>query len=84
MINKLNEENIRNAKSILLINEKYGEFLIALYNKFGIDVANKCQIVPSSKIGKRLCMKMVKTLGLDMKNILDIDDYNKKIPGYDI
>ncbi|WQJ53949.1 MAG: hypothetical protein [Wendovervirus sonii] len=84
MINKLDDNIIKNAKSILLINEKYGEFLIALYNKFGKNIANKCQIVPSSKIGKRLCMKMVQTLGLDMKNILNIADYNKKIPGYDI
>lgn len=68
-------EIFKKAKRILLINEKYGEFLIAIKEMFGDSVANKCVLIPSSAIGAAFCNKTIKDLGLKA-NIWLSDDYN--------
>lgn len=76
MIDKLSKEDYMKADSILLVNEKQAEFLTGLYNKFGKDIIKKCKIVASSEIGKHLCRKMLKSIGIkDTENtILNIED----------
>ena len=65
MIGKLNDSVYRSAKSILLVNEKQGEFFMELCNKFGKEsMVKKCKIVPSSEITKYLVIKMLKSMGL--------------------
>ena len=76
MINKLNINDIKNAGSILLVNEKYGEFFMGLYRKFNgsKSILSKCKIAPSSAITRHFCKKVVKQLGLSESIILDIED----------
>ena len=76
MINKFDKSDYEKANSILLVNEKQAEFFMGLYNKFGKSVAQKCKIVASSEIGKHLCIKMLKNIGVNnyIDNIIDIDD----------
>ena len=79
MINKLSTEDYKNAESILLVNEKQGEFFKGLYDKFGKEIADKCYIICSSEIGKQLTIKMLKVLGLNdyiNKIIVDVKDTN--------
>lgn len=83
MIDKLSKEDFEKAERILLVNEKQCEFFNGIFKKFGKDVAKKCVIVPSSEIGKQLCIKMLKSMGIDnyIDMILDIQDLtgdNKK------
>ena len=79
MINKLDKKDYEKANSILLVNEKQAEFFIGIYKKFGKEIAKKCKIVASSEIGKHLCRKMLKSIGLNdyikysIININDID-----------
>lgn len=89
MIDKLDESEYKNAESILLVNEKKGEFLQGLIRKFGKNIAKKCKVVPSSMIGKQLTSKMLKTQGLNdyIKNIIvPMEDFNndKKIDVKDL
>lgn len=80
MIEKLDDSEYGQAKNILLINEKQGEFFKGLYDKFGEEIANKCKIIPSSTIGKNLTIKLLKSLGLNdyIKNIIvPMEDYNE-------
>lgn len=76
MINKLDESEYRKAKSILLVNEKQAEFFMGLHKKFNGKYDDKCKIVASSEIGKHLCKKMLKSVGVNnyIKNIINIDD----------
>ena len=79
MIGKLSKEDFEKAESILLVNEKQGEFLIGIYEKFGKKVASKCKIVPSSEMTIYLIRKTLKHLGLNnyIKDIIiNIDDVN--------
>ena len=79
MIDKLNESDYKNAKSILLVNEKSGEFFKGLIRKFGKEIGKKCKIVCSSTKGVRLTEKVLKTEGFsDYINniIMRIDDLN--------
>lgn len=87
MIGKLNKSVYKSAKSILLVNEKHGEFFEELCNQFGKEeMAKKCKIAPSSMVGYHLIRTKIKHLGLDkyindiILNIEDIDGNNK----YDI
>lgn len=80
MIAKLDDDEYLNAESILLVNEKKGEFLQGLIRKFKPEIAKKCKIIPSSMIGKQLTSKMLKTQNLnDYINdiIIDLEDYDK-------
>ena len=74
MVKKLSKEDIQNADSILLVNEKICEFLIQLYKDYGIDICKKCRIVASSQLTINFIKKILKTLGLNQSIILDIGD----------
>ena len=80
MIAKLDKKDFENAKSILLVNEKQGEFFAELCKQFGKEeMVKKCKIVPSSEMTKFLIKKLLKTMNLsDYINniILDIKDNN--------
>ncbi|MBN2881794.1 Eco57I restriction-modification methylase domain-containing protein [Candidatus Woesearchaeota archaeon] len=51
------------------IASKQGEFLYAVYKKFGKDVANKLYSIPTSKIAYEFTRKVYKLLELDVKLI---------------
>lgn len=76
MINKLDKSEYEKADSILIVNDKQAEFLMGIYKKFGKKIVEKCKVVPSSEIGKYLCKKMAKSIGIkDIENsILNIKD----------
>ena len=76
MINKLDVNDIKNAGSILLVNEKYGEFFMGLHRKFNgsKSILSKCKIAPSSAITRHFCKKVVKQLGLSESIISDTED----------
>jgi len=79
MIDKLDESDYKNAESILLVNEKQGEFFKGLIRKFGKEIGKKCKIVCSSSVGERLTKKMLKTEGFNdyINNIImSIGDVN--------
>jgi len=80
MIAKLDKKDFENAKSILLVNEKQGEFFAELCKQFGKEeMVKKCKIVPSSEMTKFLIKKLLKTMNLNdyINNIiLDIKDNN--------
>ena len=79
MIGKLPDDEYKKADSILLVNEKQGEFLNGLIRKFGKDIAKKCKIVASSEMTKEIIFKVLKEQGLNdyiNKVLLDIDDIN--------
>ena len=76
MIDKLDKSDYEKADSILIVNDKQAEFLMGIYKKFGKKITEKCKVVPSSEIGKYLCKKMAKSIGIkDIENsILNIKD----------
>lgn len=76
MIDKLDKSDYEKADSILIINDKQAEFLMGIYKKFGKKITEKCKVVPSSEIGKHLCIKMAKSIKIDdiEKSILKIKD----------
>lgn len=76
MIGKLDKSDYEKADSILIVNDKQAEFLMGIYKKFGKKITEKCKVVPSSEIGKYLCKKMAKSIGIkDIENsILNIKD----------
>ena len=80
MINKLKKEDFEKAETILLVNEKYGEFFKYIAEHFGKTIAKKCRIVPSSEIGVMLTKKLLNSFGLNnyINNIiLDIGDVDE-------
>ena len=80
MINKLKKEDFENAETILLVNEKYGEFFKYIAEHFGKTIAKKCRIVPSSEIGVMLTKKLLNSFGLNKyinTIILDIGDVDE-------
>ena len=74
MVKKLSREDVQNADSILLVNEKVCEFFIQLYNDYGIEVCKKCKIVPSSELTINFIRKILKTLQLPESIIMKIND----------
>ena len=74
MVKKLSREDVQNADSILLVNEKVCEFFIQLYNDYGIEVCKKCKIVPSSELTINFIRKILKTLQLPESIIIKIED----------
>lgn len=78
MIAKLDKSVYRSAKSILLVNEKHGEFFEELCSQFGKEnMAEKCKIAPSSMKGYYLIRTKLNNLGLSEyinKIILSIED----------
>lgn len=83
MIEKLDESEYKKAESILIVNDKQGEFFYGLHKKFGGKYDEKIKIVPSSQVGRHLTIKALKTLGVDdyINMIIDLKDYDndKKI-----
>ena len=80
MINKLKKEDFEKAETILLVNEKYGEFFKYIAEHFGKTIAKKCRIVPSSEIGVMLTKKLLNSFGLNKyinTIILDISDVDE-------
>lgn len=80
MINKLKKEDFEKAETILLVNEKYGEFFKYIAEHFGKTIAKKCRIVPSSEIGVMLTKKLLNSFGLNNyinTIILDIGDVDE-------
>lgn len=80
MINKLKKEDFEKAETILLVNEKYGEFFKYIAEHFGKTIAKKCRIVPSSEIGVMLTKKLLNSFGLNNyinTIILDIGDVDR-------
>ncbi len=79
MISKLDESEYENAESILIVNDKQGEFFYGLHKKFNGKYDEKIKIVPSSQVGRHLTIKALKTLGVKnyINMIMDLEDYNK-------
>lgn len=69
IINGLPTAAIDNNTMILDIASKQGEFVYAVYKKFGKDVANNFYSVPTSKIAYEFTRKVYKLLELDVKLI---------------
>lgn len=69
MIDALPENSINKDTQILDIASKQGEFVYAVYKKFGKDVANNFYSIPTSKIAYEFTRKVYNLLELDMKLI---------------
>ena len=78
MINKIDIEDFKKAKNILLVNEKCCEFFMGIYNnkQLGKEIALKCKIVPSSLMTVNFIKKILKQLQISESIILDIKDLN--------
>jgi hypothetical protein len=69
IINALPANAINNSTIILDIAAKQGEFVYAIYKKFGKEVANKFYSLPTSKIAYEFTRKVYTLLELDIKLI---------------
>ena len=69
IINSLPKNAIDKKTLLLDIASKQGEFVYAVYKKFGKEVANNFYSIPTSKIAYEFTRKVYKLLDLDMKNI---------------
>ncbi len=69
IINGLPSKAIDKNTMLLDIASKQGEFVYAVFKKFGKEVANKCYSIPTSKIAYEFTRKVYKLLELDVKII---------------
>ncbi len=69
MIESLPENAINNNTMLLDIASKQGEFVYAVYKKFGKEVANKFYSIPTSKIAYEFTRKVYKLLELNVNLI---------------
>src|SRR5690554_4839425 len=69
IINKLPKNEVNDSTLLLDIASKQGEFLYAIYKKFGKEVANNFYSIPTSKIAYEFTRKVYKLLELDIENI---------------
>ena len=69
MINALPDKAITNTTLILDIAAKQGEFVYAVYKKFGKEIANNFYSIPTSKIAYEFTRKVYKLLELDVNHI---------------
>lgn len=69
IINGLPAKAIDKNTMLLDIASKQGEFVYAVYKKFGKEVANKFYSIPTSKIAYEFTRKVYKLLELDVKLI---------------
>lgn len=69
MINSLPANAIQNETKILDIASKQGEFIYAIYKKFGKEVANNFYSIPTSKIAYEFTRKVYTLLELDIEHI---------------
>lgn len=69
MINSLPTNAIQNETKILDIASKQGEFVYAIYKKYGKEVANNFYSIPTSKIAYEFTRKVYSLLELNIENI---------------
>lgn len=69
IINGLPAKAINNSTNLLDIAAKQGEFVYAVYKKYGKDVANNFYSIPTSKIAYEFTRKVYTLLELDIKLI---------------
>ncbi len=69
MINILPSDAVNDTTLLLDIASKQGEFVYAVYKKYGKDVANNFYSIPTSKIAYEFTRKVYKLLELDIENI---------------
>ncbi len=69
MINSLPENDIQNETKILDIASKQGEFVYAIYKKYGKEIANSFYSIPTSKIAYEFTRKVYSLLELNVENI---------------
>lgn len=69
MINALPKNAITNETLLLDIAAKQGEFVYAVYKKFGKEIANNFYSIPTSKIAYEFTRKVYKLLELDVNHI---------------
>jgi hypothetical protein len=69
MIDALPKDAINKTTKILDIASKQGEFVFAVYQEFGKEIANNCYAIPTSKIAYEFTRKVYNLLQLDMKLI---------------
>jgi len=69
IIESLPEDAISDSTMLLDLASKQGEFVYAIYKKFGEDVANRFYSIPTSKIAYEFTRKVYKLLELDIGNI---------------
>ena len=78
IINLLPNEAINESTLLLDIASKQGEFVYAVYKKFGKEVANNFHSIPTSKIAYEFTRKVYKLLELNLDNI------ERKYTSYDL
>lgn len=69
MINSLPENSISNSTILLDIASKQGEFVYAVYRKFGKNIASKFYSIPTSKLTYEFTRKVYSLLELDVNLI---------------
>ena len=69
IIDALPSSNIDNTTMFIDISAKQGEFVYAVYKKFGKDVANNFYSITTSKIAYEFTRKVYSLLELDIENI---------------
>jgi hypothetical protein len=69
IITSLPKKAINNSTLLLDISAKQGEFVYAVYKKWGKDIANKFYSIPTSKIAYEFTRKVYTLLGLDISLI---------------
>tara|TARA_B100002049_G_scaffold161577_1_gene120941 strand:- start:327 stop:4277 length:3951 start_codon:yes stop_codon:yes gene_type:complete len=69
IIQSLPENAINDSSLLLDIASKQGEFVYAVYKKFGKEVGNNFYSIPTSKIAYEFTRKVYKLLELDLENI---------------
>lgn len=69
MINSLPENAIQNETKILDVASKQGEFVYAIYKKYGKEIANNFYSIPTSKIAYEFTRKVYSLLELNIENI---------------
>lgn len=68
-IESLPEDFINDSSLILDIASKQGEFVYAVYKKFGEKIANNFYSIPTSKVAYEFTRKVYKLLEIDLDNI---------------
>jgi hypothetical protein len=69
IVNTLPASAFDNSKQLIDIAAKQGEFVYAVYKKYGKDIANNFYSIPTSKIAYEFTRKVYKLLELNINNI---------------
>jgi len=78
IINSLPSDKINSSTMMIDISAKQGEFVYAIYKKYGIDIANNFYSIVTSKIAYEFTRKVYSLLKLD------IDHIEKSYTSYDL